>query len=68
MFVLWIKGVPKLPQGILFFLTHDLPVSSILFLFFILWLHLGHMEVPRQGTESEPQLRPTLQWRQCQIL
>ena len=24
-----------------------------------LWLHLWHMEVPRQGTESKPQMQPT---------
>ena len=38
----------------------------IFFFFFFLGLQLGHMEVPRVGTESELQLRPTPQSQQCQ--
>ena len=33
--------------------------------FFVLWLHLKHMEVPSPGTESEPQPQPVLQVWQC---
>ena len=33
--------------------------------FFFLWPHLQHKEVPRPGTESKPQLQPTLQQLSC---
>ena len=38
------------------------------FLFFILWPYPLHMEIPEPGTESDPQLLPTLQLWQPQIL
>ena len=31
-------------------------------------LYQQHMEIPRPGTESKPQLHPVPQLRQCQIL
>ena len=38
------------------------------FLFFFKWLHPWHVEVPRPGIESKPQLQPTPQLRQSWIL
>ena len=35
---------------------------------YVFWLHPRHMEIPRPGTESEPQLWLTPQLQQCQIL
>ena len=37
-------------------------------IFCFLWLYPQHMGIPRPRTESEPQLRPTPQLQQCQIL
>ena len=43
--------------------------SQSFFAFFLLFQpHPWHMEVPGPETESEPQLQPTWQQRQCQIL
>ena len=41
--------------------THTVPLSRMLFSFFVLFLglHLQHMEVPRLGVESELQLPAT---------
>ena len=38
------------------------------FFIFIFWLCPGHIEVPGLGTEWEPQLWPSPQLQQCQIL
>ena len=38
------------------------------FFFFFFWLQPQHMEVLGPGIKSKPQLWPTLQLRQCQIL
>ena len=37
------------------------------FFFFFLWPHPWHREIPRSGIESELQLQPMPQPRQCQI-
>ena len=42
----------------LFFSPPSVPASPILF-YFTLWLHSQHMEVPRPGCASRPQLQPT---------
>lgn len=47
-------------------LTGSYPFSS--FFFFLCQLPPRHMEVPGPGTESDPELRPTLQLQQCPIL
>ena len=39
-----------------------------LFVFFPLWLHLQHVEVPGPGIEPELHLRTMLQLQQCWIL
>ena len=49
------------------------PPRCIFFYFFFIltnffWWHSRHIEVPRLGIESEPQLRTVPQLRQCQIL
>ena len=36
--------------------------------FFFLWLHPQHIEIPKPGNESEMQLLPTPQVRQCLFL
>ena len=38
------------------------------FVLFCLWLHPRHMKIPGPGIKSEPQLQPTSQLQQCQIL
>ena len=43
-------------------------VCSFFGFFFFLGLHLGHMEVPRLGVESELQLHPMLQFVAMQII
>ena len=42
--------------------------SLVNFLFWFWGLHTQHMEVPRPGKESEPQLQPVPQWQQYWIL
>ena len=42
--------------------------KKVLFIYFFLWLHPQHMEVPGAGTEYEPQLRPMPQLRERQTL
>ena len=36
--------------------------------YYYLWMYLWHMEVPRPGIESKPQLQPTAEQQQGQIL
>lgn len=40
----------------------------LFFVFFLSWLHLWHMEIPRLGIESKLQLQPVPQLQQHQIL
>ena len=44
--------------------THMAPKAVKLFF----WPHLWHIEVPRPGIKSEPQLQPMLQLQQCRFL
>ena len=56
---LWTQG-QMIDAGLLYF--------TLLYFGFIFWPHSGHMEVPRPGIKSEPQLRPEPQLQQHQIL
>ena len=49
-------------------LIHKAVLKVFLFVCFLFWLHLSHMEVPRPGIKAVPQQRPELLQRQCQIL
>ena len=40
---------------------------TVAIFFFFFWPYLQHMEVPRPGNKSEPQLRPMLQFKLCWI-
>ena len=54
---------PHPPTPSCFILSFQLKIVPCLilfiFYFFIFWLYPRHMEVPRPGIESEPQLQPT---------
>ena len=43
-------------------------LPGLFFFFLILWPHPRHMEVPRPGIKSEPQLQPLKQPLQCRTL
>ena len=52
--------------------SHNPENNAVVLLFVVfcfglvfLWLYPGHMQVPRPGTESQPQLQPTPQLWQC---
>ena len=60
---------PKNKSSIIsFYPEYQHPWSLSFFFFFLCWMHLQHMAVPRPGMESKPELWPTPQLREQQIL